>query len=370
MHPFQAVRESIREELHTTHALPPLLDEAVNFFSKSHIYYRTFKQVGIHNNAFQDLSKGHPAVYGAALQLVGDYTTIGSYAINVALVTKCALDLLREYRQLGENYQILRQAVNWQYPLYQPVTWKIEKEYSTELVSTSHQLVLQVQFISFLRQTLKIACYAWDVFKQMFKLSMCLCDAYLLFNDDPQMRYEACTELVAEWDNYQLELKENQERMVEEIEKGAALTDRILNRLGVEKDSTFIIDQLRQTIEGLAEGTEEVLDDIYDIAEETMDSIYVPGKITPFHIDLSEGKIAKPTLPHGRFPPWAGQKVQVVSPQKSKAAFKSFEKMISDKIDLPNAFKDSLKGLMHMGKRVRKFCQGQSAKGSTVSPFA
>ncbi len=366
MDPLQAMRNAIREELQIDQPLPPLFDEAIELFSKFHIYYRTYKHVQIYRNGDKDSSKGHPAVYGAALQLLGDYTSIGSYAVNVALVTKCAEDILREYHQLGDTYQSLCEAVNWQYPLYQSIEWKREATSSQEPLSPSLYLIWQVQIMGLVRQILKITRCALDVLWQMFKLSMCLCDAYLLCNNDTQTRYEACTELVAEWDHYQSQLKEDQKRLAEELEKGSGLADRILMHLGIENDTTFIIDQLKEKIEDLA----EELEDIYDVAEETLDTIYVKGKITPLHINLAEGKTAIPKLPDGRFPPWAGQTVLIVPlPPPSKSTLKPVENFLLDNVD--HLFMtDSLKGIIQLAECIHQFYQKQSKATPSFSHFA
>lgn len=369
---FEILRRTLREEIQENYSLPSFLDETVDFFRKAHIYYRTYKYTKIHENASQDSSRGHPAIYGAALQLIGDYTSIGAYAINVALVTKCAQDLLEQYRLLGKDYQKLCQAVNWQYPLYYPIEWQKEKKTSSEVLSPSLYLNWQVHIMGWIRQIQKITRCTLDVFWQMFKLSMCLCDAYLLFNDDPQTRYIACTELVAEWDQYQDQLKENQKRLAKEIEKSRPFIDHLLEQLGIEKKSSFIIDQLKETFETISEATEDVLEDIYDVAVETVDTVYAKGKITPLHIDLAEGNAIAPALPPGRFPPWAGQTVTLAPPAQPaislpKDPLKSVKNLLADNVPLIGK---ASKGLQNLATRVQQLYKKHAAASAPFSPFA
>lgn len=346
---FQAIQRTIREDADFQH-LPPFLDKAIELFSKAHIYYSTFKLIEILDKSSKDSSEGNSAIYGAALHLVGDYTSIGSYALNVALAIKCTEDLLREYRHINGSYQTFCHAVKWQYPIYHSIEWKqnTKDEHAQSVLPPSFYLLRQVQIMGFTKQILKIIQCALDVFWQAFKLSMSLCDAYLLLNGDSRARYEGCTELIADWSKYKKQLKEDQTRLLEEIEKGCGLADRILNHIGATKDSSFVIAGLKQKIEKLAENAGEVVEDLHDVAEGTLDTIYTPGKITPLRINLAVVKKAiPPALPRGRFPPWGGDQVVLSdlknltdSSQSSGSNFlSSIESSVNGLIDLAGSLK-------------------------------
>lgn len=369
MNVFQTVRDIIQTELENDFPLPPFSNEVLSLLSQAHIYYRTYKYEKISQKASKDPSQGHPAVYGAALQLLGDYTSIGSYAINIALVAKCTENLLGEYRQLSESYQKLCQTTDWQYPIYHPIKWKQETKTPQNLLSPSLFLTWQIQAMGWMNQILRVKNCSLDVFRQTFKLSMSLCDAYLVLNDDPQMRYAACTELAANWNGYLNQLKENQKYLLEEIKKRSDLTDRILSELDAEEDSSSIIDQLNAEFKDfLAEQAEKMLEDIQDVAEETLDTFYVKGKITPLHIDLTEGKNATPALPHGRFPPWTGQTV-LLHPPKLPESHSGLIDDIFGNIgsNLSSIPKSSVKeGFAHLAGCVHHLYQNRTA----LSPFS
>jgi hypothetical protein len=346
MNTFQKVQETIQQELQTIqgYPLPSFLQTGLLIFNRAHIYYRTFKFVQMDQKAAQDPSKGHPAVYGAAIQLAGDYSKTVKFATTLLLVIKCAQDLLREYQQLDENYQKLCANVKWEYPIYQTVQWKEETKETQNILSPSFSLSWYVQRLNYVEQMRRITRCSGEVFWQMFTVSMCLCDAYLLFNDDPQIRYEACTELVAKWEDYVNELAEDGELLAEEIKKESEFADRILAQLGVDIDSAYLITQLTELSKGVG-------GDLCEVAAETAETLFVSGKVTPFHINLEEGSTAAPALPAGRFPPWGGQSVSdssPLSPKPSSTSSKSTSKLLDhpilSKISIPGFSKESLRG--------------------------
>lgn len=329
IHPFQVLRLVIQEELAIEHPFPPILETAVELLRKVHPYYRYYRRNQIGHKANKTPLKGHPAIYGAALHLLHDYTQIGAYAVNLALITKCAEDLLFEYRQLDDHYHQLIESIHWKYPLYHPIQWKYEKGEEGQVGSSPLYFVLECHAMRLVQQIMHITSCALAVFKQLFKLSMCLCDAHLLFNNDPHMYHEACTDLVAKWDHYVNELKTNQNQLVQEIENRQALANRLLKHLGIDHKSISFIAQLNDKIKKWMKDNEALLTDIYHVAEETLDTIYVKGKITPLHIDLTAVHAAKPKIPYSRFAPWAGQAVVIINDSSPvQSPFKNIEKFI------------------------------------------
>lgn len=303
MNAFQIVRGIVKENFYAQSYLPVFLDKGVELLNRAHLYYRSIR---ILNKIANNPNQVHPPIVGAALHLIGDYLSVASFAINLLLVTKCAQDLLREYQLLSDRYQELLQAVQWRYPVYRSVKWKNEEANAQHWISPSWSLYYQVQVVGLIKQIAKICRCALAVFWQSFKLSMCLCDAHLLLNGDPQARYEACTELVADWDHYRIQLKENQSRLFEEIEKNQALAHQILTRLNTGKTIQTIIEQLKTALGIVIQGVEKVGTGYNKALEETVDSFYVKGKITPLHIAFEAQPLP---FPYKRFPPWAGQQV-------------------------------------------------------------
>ena len=361
---FLAVKETILEEL-DPQAFPPFLHQTVAIFGKLHLYYRTFKQVRLFKKAANDPARGHPAIYGAALHLAGDYTSIG-YAVNVALITKCTEDLLREYRKVSQAYLRLLDAVRWQYPLYHPVEWRRSDPNRQIPISPSIYLLWQVHFMSLARQIQKITQCASLLLWQAFKLSMCLQDAYLLLNGDPQMRFEACTELVGEWELYKNQLQEDQRRLLEEIIKNRQLIDRLLNRMGAPKASQFIIDTL-QAIEKPIQQTAAIvgpMEDVYDTGEEVLDVTYAIGKLTPFHIILAEEQVIPFLLPPSRFPPWAGQKVELIVPPPPVPPLKALEDLFAN-ATISLTLDEPINGLLWLADKMNNIYKEQPGSDST-----
>ena len=318
MHPFQALQLSIQEEFHLHHSLPSFLNQSVELLKRVHIYYRSYQHLKTNGSSSKLPYKKHAAIYGAALHLLGDYTAIGQYALNLALMTKCADDLLHEYKQLDNDYQRLSQSLKWQYPLYQ-----VHREEEGQIplfkrISPSHHSFWNIQCMGLMRQIKKIIHCVFTVFVQIFKLSMSLCDAYLLCNHDTKTRYEACTELVEKWDEYQKKLKSGQIELAEEIKKGALLADRILKHLGVQHNSASIFHDLTGAVTHISKN-QDILKKVHQGAHRTLDSVYVKGKITPLTINLSGLQHTPSTLPYRRFPPWCGQKVIVKNGSQSSS---------------------------------------------------
>lgn len=355
METFQALRETVLEDV-ATQPIPSFLHTLVSIFEKGHTYNRTFKLLNIFKKADQNPQTGHPAIYGAGLQLAGDYTSLG-YGLNVALLAKCAQDLFNEYSYLSQSYQTFCATIQCHYPLYQPVIWKKAQQEETLIFSPS-LLVYQVRMMQSIEQIHKIFQCTLSMLWQAFRLSMALRDAYLVFEGDPLARYEACTELVANWDDYHRQLQDHQEQLAEEIEKGQALADRILTRLNLQS-SQSILDSLKQKIPQHPKA-EAVLQEVIEVANRTIDAFYIPGKVTPLHIDFAEGKDQPPTLAPGRFAPWAGQKIEIkaVSPVYSTA---DPQEVQEDDffMKLLNPLAGPLKGFLYLAQDIKQIYHKQ-----------
>ncbi len=354
MSAFQALRATVLEEA-APQAIPSFLHTAVDLFGKGHAYARTFKLLNIFKKAEQNPQRGHPAIYGAALQLAGDYTSLG-YSLNVALLAKCAQDLLTEYISLNQSYLSFKAAIQCHYPLYQPVNWHKPQKQENFTFSPSF-LIYQVQLRQNIAYIHKIFQCALDMLWQAFRLSMALRDAYLVFEGDPLARYEACTELVANWDDYQRHLKNHQEQLVEELEKGQALADRILTRLDLH-NTQFILHFLKNQLPQ-NQNIKAGLDNVLEAANRAVDTFYIPGKVTPLHIDLAEGKDQPPALAPGRFPPWAGQKVEIKTGASQISSSLELEEESEHDLfgQLLIPLTAPLKGVMYVAQNIKQFYQ-------------
>lgn len=309
MNAFQTVHNFVRENLHHHQPLSPFLDEAVLLLNHAHLYYRYIKLDQTIKKSNQNALNGNPVIYGAALHLLSDYTSIGSYAINIALVIKCAKDIFKEYLNLSDAYCAFQQAIRWQYPVYHHVQWKAEKDEALLQFSVDYFLPLHYQITKLANQAMAICRTAWAVLQQLFKLSMSLCDANLLLIGDPQAHYEACTELAANWMEYQTKLQANQQKLCDEIDKNQDLAGRLMTRLGTKNKIGFIIKQLQDALNKSAETG--VLQDVYTAATETLSIVYTKGKIAPFHLDLANSDgIVPAEWANATFPPWGGESAE------------------------------------------------------------
>lgn len=353
---FQALRQTVLEEA-APQSVPSFLHTTVDLLGKAHTCCRTIKLLNVFTKAQQNPQRGHPAIYGAALQLAGDYTSLG-YGLNVALLAKCAQDILSEYASLSQSYLSFKAVIQCHYPLYQPVHWKKASPQESLLFSPSF-LIYRVELTQLIQKIDKIVQCVLDMLWQSFRLSMALRDAYLVFEGDPLARYEACTELIANWDDYQRHLKNHQELLVEELEKGQALADRILTRLNLH-NTQFILYFLKNHLPQ-NQNVKAALENVLEAANRAADTVYIPGKVTPLHIDLAEGQDQPPALAPGRFPPWAGQEVEIKTESSQTSSSLELEEEsehdLFSQLFLPLAA--PLKGIMYVAQNIKQIYQKQ-----------
>lgn len=320
----KAVQEKFQGEFDEDYpeiSFSPVLYQAVELLSKTRIYYRCWKQVKITQKALTDPSATHPAVYGAALQLVGDYTTIGSYAVSVALVAKCVEDLFFHYQGLSEEYVQLSEKMAWRYPVYHPAPWNLKEDVSwlsDEEKGNEEEKRSKFSFcppsffalpsfyaVDIVVQVIEIIRLSLRVFARLFILSMSLCDAWLLCQNDPQTRFDACTELISEWDHYYTLLKQDSCFLQEQIEKGSQLADTVLAHMETHYTCRKVLAELGESLKEIAEDIpidkEKGLEILYEAGRATLDTVYVSGKVVAPRVDLSIGAPYTPKIPKTRF---------------------------------------------------------------------
>jgi hypothetical protein len=349
---FQAIKETVFEESQTHYPLPSLCHTAVDLFGKAHLYYRTFKRYTLFQRVQNVRNQGHPAIYGAALHLISDYSTIGSYALKVVLITKCAEDLLHQYQRLYQAYLTLQQTICRHFPVHQRIKWHSSLSQNS-LLSPSFQLWWKIEVKGFIQQILKVIECAFYVLKEAFKLSMCLRDIYLLTNGDPETKYEAFTELVVDWERYQKQLQEDQAFVYQELAQKCLLADRILTKLHIDKRTTFIFSRLENGIRVIGQTMENYLPDMQQVGKQTLESVLPIGKVASLQIDLAEGQNFISTLPIGRYPPWGGQAIEIKSiPQKNASIFLTKQEHLPMTENDPFAFTNCISHVFQFAQQV------------------
>lgn len=374
MNTFDAVNKAVSAELPSIGPLPPCLQGTVKLLSQARLYYRAHKLGSAYEQASKDPENGNPVAYGAALHLVADHTSLG-YALSAALAAKCALDLLRGYRQVGESTQEFWNAVKCQYPVYHPVEWKQDSSSWTSFLFPSFNVYCQIKTMQMVTQLKKVSVCAAKIVRDTFLLSMRLADVCLISTGDQTARFEGFTELVAEWETYQGELENNKKRFLEELENNSVLIDQILDYLQMPESCTHLIDILKKHMPDPVPGTGNLKDDLYEVGKGFLDPLVKPGKITAIGIDLSEGKAAPPALPPGRYPPWGGQKVKVVAalPKRGVAnpLLGAGEKVLNDIMNSPVLpFGSALKGAQIVGGGLKNLIWGKASDNNPPNPFA
>lgn len=306
---FQAVTRTIREELKTSYNIPSPLITATNALHKVHLYYRTYQLTSTRKNKGKRSPHQNPAIYGAALQLFSDTTTIGSYVVNIALVTKCTQDLLKEYQKLETALLDFRHAVSFDYPIYHAVKWKTPSRNSKANIFAFR---LQIQFLKWKRRILLIVQNAFKILQQMFKVSMSLCDAYYILDGHPAIRFIACTELVANWESYQNALTSNLTLLKEEIAKTSALSTRILTKLGLNNQSIKTLHEFVKETKEETQTTTTLFHGIQEALAETVSAVFPAGKIAMPQTAVPPRQ-RRARLLTGKFPPWTGSQCNLAN---------------------------------------------------------
>lgn len=304
---FKAIAESTQEQFNSQYFLPSFITSALDVLKKVHLYYWTFKDYKIFQQAnARNRDQGNPIVYGIVLHGLSDY----NLCLKIALITKCAEDLLNQYKQVHEAYRKLTHTIYRKYPKYRKYKWEqLSQDYKPEL-SPSLYLTVKIQGMNLLVYLSRIFDCVTVLCTEVFKLSMDMTDTYLIANGDALAQQRGYIHMVANWNEYQARLSNNNSALLETISKTQALTDKILTKLNINKRSIdfihFMQNSMGQAIRHIPRAVE--------VAEEVLDPfINVQGAIVPIELGFDQQQVA-PTIPPATYPPWTGQGIRNVYP--------------------------------------------------------
>lgn len=330
MKTYDAVQKAVGSELGSV-PLPPLFSYFVTGCSYIHRMIRAIR-LGYHaDKSSNETGKGNAVAYGAALHLIGDHSSL-NFALSAALAAKCGADLLKEYREVSQRTKELSQALHGQYAVYQPVQWSNgEKNWSSRLwislgLSAKNKITGAFAYLQRVKEC------TGKVLWGSLKLSVTTADTYLALSGDPIARLESYTDLIANWKEYDKQLRGDQHKLVRELEERNSLTDKILKYLDAPETCTAIVNNIKKQWGNAAAHSGNILN--------ILKPVYTPGKITPMAIQFS--KKTQPRLPPGRFPPWRGKKVTIQVPPENPE--KSWVKETSETLskNLANKVKELL----------------------------
>jgi hypothetical protein len=229
--------------------LPEWMLTTIDGFCNFHMVYTCLRRGRIFSKI--DLSHQERAiVFSAGMQFLSNRSEFVKYSVELLLISKCATDLLVHYRSTMKAYEDFRKAWKGQYPIYQSVKvhplshGSIQAKVVSPALRRNSFIGLGRTFL-FIKMNGKTGCiFVWECFKS----SMCLLDIYLIFNRDCRGRFEACTDLVANCEDYSHELRDNFERLYEKLQKKAVQVDCLLSLAGVDitgLSTSKILDQAR-----------------------------------------------------------------------------------------------------------------------------
>jgi hypothetical protein len=307
MNPLTTVKQVVIEKAEGEHPISPFLSEVITIFNRSHLYYRTYKFSTV---LTQNGADGNSAIYGIGLQNISGWSPTFSVLLNLALIIKCAEDLLGEYRKLGRYQSKLVDALNTTFTTHHSYDKPKITKFTLFSASTITYMNVQVKF--FFVRTWTICSLAIQILGQCFVISMCLCDAHLLLQGDVRSRTEACTELVIGWKKYKKDLKNNQGSVLKALKNSQELTDIFLEKFGVSFRMKTILDQFDDAMNLRSQGH---LSHFVQAVDLTVKTFYEEDGIVGIRLQIPEDQ--SPPQVYQHFPSWAGQEIYEVK-EKSK----------------------------------------------------
>lgn len=247
---FQAIFNTVAREMPQ---IPLAVQRLIEWFREFHNDYRWYKLKNIQQlftpqqERRSNESSAQSAFYGHAISRLANVSDYVNYAVNLAVITKCTLDILNKYRELRDSLGELQNALCLKVAtqdLY-PIDNRVHTCSLSIFVAWNHEMS------NLLLQVVKIVHCSLKVLLKAFELSMILEDTRLFFTHDTQTRFVACTELVEHWQSYSHLLNDELGRS---LEAHQPLAREILTELG-ENNSNQIIDgvisQLRTGVQSV-----------------------------------------------------------------------------------------------------------------------
>jgi hypothetical protein len=283
-----AIKKLVLKEVKSKYSIPSPLLKVVDFIEKSNLFffYHTYKLTTYVNPRDAVINGG--VLYGGSKIL--EFLRCPPY-LKIAIYVKCAFDVLERYRLLHEACTNLKNAVQFKYPIYQPMEWDFKKN----RISPSLAIWWNSTVKKYLQQTWKVIVCAMKVLWEAFKVGIFLRDLYLLTNGDSTVEFYAFTDLAENMGKYKDDSISNAKLLVEHLKSNESLANRLLIRLG----ST---DTVGNCIDAIFTKYPQILDELKEQAEtfkENGRSLLERGQI-----DLS-GRTS--ILPECRYVPYVGQ---------------------------------------------------------------
>lgn len=296
----QVIRTTSLEESQAKYPLPPYLLTAASYFEKAHVIYRNAKFALILKKAQETPHDGNPFVYGSAIDVLAPMTE-ASYFLQIALITKSVNDIVKQYEEVYKAYQSFQDAIYDHFSVYKPDSLTPAEELT--IISPSFRKRFNDTVAAFPAYLLRVAEAITLLFWEVFKLAMCLEDVRLLTQGDPSQRNHACTELVAQWQEYRRNLQ-NRSFLIKEMNNNNIIVDKILNKINTNTTAQSLINLLKVGFDHLA--SNQFLIDITEITVDTLSGL--ANESAPLMIQYVSPKNA---LGHEfvnlRYPPWTGQ---------------------------------------------------------------
>jgi len=285
---FNAIQSTVLEDVTAFSSVPLWIQSTVNWLQRTNIsvFYRTYKITTYINPRDAVLAGG--AIYSGA-KVLGL-----SHYLKIAIYIKCALELFEKYEKLSETFHSLKDAYYFRYPAFKMKTWELENA----TIWPAFKIWWETSAVAYQKQIAKVIVCVWHLFVEIFKLGFYLRDLYLLTQNDPTIEFYACSDLANQLNQDCNDLEKNLSLVVEQFRSREALGNRLIRKIGFEKDmSTSINNFIKENPQLLKELNQQV-----EGFKEDSRTIFGTGAIR-----ISIGKHRRRLISQERFVPYLGQ---------------------------------------------------------------
>ncbi len=209
-----------------------------------HQLWRWYRHAEVYSNPdnFQNLMLGHVLNYVA-----GDNTVL-RIAAQCVLIANRILTCVEQCANMFNAYQQLANAIKGNYPRHRISKWSTKQPSS--IYSPSTKQWMKKGWDSAGNRVKRIAIALFCLFKEMFKLSMCIMDAIESFSLSPTTRNESINQLFVNATQSIDRLVGTQEMLRDGLVRHREIIAQFLIGMGSQWKVEYLIGTVESTLEG------------------------------------------------------------------------------------------------------------------------
>lgn len=308
---------AINESL-TQYPLPNYLIKSVDLVGKIYVKAHLITKISELRKIFirdHETKSVNSFVIGAALDVGCSLTDVTEYALTILLITQAVSNVVEQHQELYVTYQNLQDSIHDRFPKL--VTSPLETAELT-VISPSFKKKIDENYATipeYLWRTTESLVFLCN---QIFKTSLRYQDLRLIINGDPNQRIHACTTLVARYKEFKnVEGQEvtfndlkDQRFLAQEINNNNILVDKILTQINKSTKASNIFNMLTEAAN--AQPVQEFMANVNQVNDGVIGNPHAP--VDPLGAALGKKHKKRKKNNKDKFPPWAGQHIEVSTP--------------------------------------------------------